>query len=105
MSDYIIVKTLCDDKEIIKKISNSLLDKKLIAGSQISIVESKYWWNNELESCKEYLLEMRTKKKLFPEIEKEIKRIHPYEVAEISYYEISGASREILDWIDEITKA
>ena len=31
----------------------------------------------------------------------EIKQIHDYEVAEISYYEIKNASKEFFDWIDK----
>ncbi len=103
MNEYIIVKTLCDDKKIVDNISNTLLQKHLVSGCQISTVESTYWWNNTIESCTEYLLEARTKKTLFKEIEETIKKIHPYEVCEISYYEING-SKEFLNWIDINTK-
>lgn len=104
MSKYIIVTTLCDKEEIVNKIVNALLEKKLVAGSQVSKVNSKYWWNNKIEECNEYKLEFRTKSSLFNEIENEIKKIHDYEVAEISYYEIVNASNEFLNWIDENTK-
>ena len=104
MNKYIIVTTLCNKEEIANKIANNLLDKKLIAGSQISKVHSKYWWNNKLEECDEYKLNFRTKSNLFNEIEKVIKKIHNYEVAEISSYEIENANREFLNWIDENTK-
>ena len=35
------------------------------------------------------------------EIENEIKKIHDYETAEISYSEIKGANKEFLDWIEQ----
>lgn len=101
MDKYIVVTTLCDKEEIADKIINSLLEKKLVAGSQVSKVHSKYWWNNMIEECDEYKIEFRTKKSLFKKIENEIKSIHDYEVAEISYYEIEEASEEFLNWIDE----
>lgn len=47
---------------------------------------------------------MRTKESLFEEIEKEIKCIHDYEVCEISYYKIAGASKEFLSWIEKEIK-
>ena len=103
MNEYIIVKTLCDDKQIVEKISKDLLLKHLVSGTQISTVESTYWWNNKIESSTEYLLEVRTKKSLFKEVEEIIKKIHPYEVCEISYYEING-SKEFLNWIEVNTK-
>ena len=104
MNKYIIVTTLCNKEEVANIIVNNLLEKKLIAGSQISKIHSKYWWNNELEECDEYKLEFRTKDNLFKEIEKEIKIIHDYEVPEISSCEIINANQEFLDWIDENTK-
>ena len=36
MGKYIIITTLCDKKEIAEKIQNILLEKRLIAGCQIS---------------------------------------------------------------------
>lgn len=101
MNKYIIVTTLCNKEEIANKIIDTLLEKKLIVGSQVTKVHSKYWWNNKLEECDEYKLEFRTKETIFNEIENEIKQIHDYEVAEISYYGIKNASKEFFDWIDK----
>ncbi len=104
MDKYIIVTTLCDKEKVATKIIDTLLEKRLVAGSQIIKVNSKYWWNNKLEECSEYKLEFRTKESKFIEIENEIKKIHNYEVAEISSIEIKDASKEFLDWIDENIK-
>ena len=104
MNEYIIVTTLCDKEEIAKMIENVLLEKKLVAGSQISKVHSKYWWNNSLEECLEYKLEFRTKRYLFSEIEYEIKKIHDYETPEISCCKIINASKDFFNWIDESIK-
>ena len=100
MDKYIIVTTFCDKEEIANKIVDTLLEKRLVAGCQLSKVHSKYWWNNELEECDEYKLEFRTKESLFGKIETEIKKIHNYEVAEISYIEIKDGSKAFLNWID-----
>ena len=104
MDKYIIVTTLCDKEEMANKIIKVLLEKKLVAGSQMSKVNSKYWWDNKLEECEEYKLEFRTKESKFSVIENEIKKIHDYEVAEISYCEIKNASKEFFYWIDENVK-
>ena len=104
MDKYIIVTTLCNNEEIANKIIDTLLEKKLVAGSQVNKVHSKYWWNNKLEECDEYKLEFRTKESKYSMIEGEIRLIHDYEVAEISYYEIKNASKEFLNWIDKNVK-
>ena len=100
MDRYIIVTTLCDNEEIANKIINSLLEKRLVVGAQISKVNSKYWWNDKLEEREEFKLEFRTKEKLFKEIENEIKTYHDYDVPEISYTEIVNGSTDFLNWID-----
>ena len=103
MSKYIIVKTYCNKKKIANEIIEVLLKKKLVAGAQVSKISSKYWWNNSIEISDEYQLEFRTKKNLFSEIEKEIKKIHDYDVAEISAIEIEDGSKEFFKWIDDNT--
>ena len=104
MDKYIIVTTLCDKEETSSKIADTLLKEKLVAGSQITKVHSKYWWNNKLEECDEYKIELRSKSSLFNEVKKEIEKIHDYEVAEISCVEIVDANKEFLNWIDENIK-
>lgn len=104
MEKYIIVTTLCNKEEIANRIINTLLEKKLVSGSQLSKVHSKYWWNNNLEECDEYKLEFRTKEKLFIQVKNEIIKIHDYETAEISYYNIQDANREFFKWIENETE-
>lgn len=103
-NEYIIINTFCDSEEIANKIVNILLEKKLVAGSQISKVHSVYYWNNKIEECNEFKLQFRTKKKLFNEIETEIKKIHNYKTAEISCIEIKDGNKDFLDWIENNTK-
>ncbi len=103
MSKYIIIRTLCNDKENANKIIDLLLEKRLIVGSQITEVYSKYWWNNYLEESKEYKLEFRTKASRYKEIEELIKENHTYKLPEISYCELQG-SKEFEDWIDKFVE-
>lgn len=99
MEKCIVVITLSDNLKIIKKIQTELLEKHLVAGCQINEVKSTYWWNNEINESTEYKLELRTTEKSFEKIENIIKKLHNYELPEISYYEIK-CSKEILDWIN-----
>ena len=96
----IIVTTLSDNKDVIVSISNELIKNHLVAGCQISQVESIYWWNNEINNAIEYKLEVRTIVSLYYKIETLIKQLHNYELPEISYQEIQG-SEEIISWINE----
>lgn len=104
MNEYVIISTFCDNEDIANEIVNCLLEKKLIAGSQISKVHSKYCWNNRLEECDEFKIQFRTKKNLYSKIEAEIKKIHNYETAEISCVNILDGNKDFFKWIDDNTK-
>ena len=100
MNNCIVITTLSDNKDIIKNISNELINNHLVASSHITNLESTYWWNNEINKSIEYKLEVRTTINLYDKIEKLIKEMHNYELPEISYYEIKG-SIEITNWIND----
>ena len=102
--EYYNVKTAIDNLEIAKEITKALLEKKLVCSVQQKEITSTWWWNNELESSKEYLLEMKTKKSLYKEVEKEIKKLHSYDVPEIYAEQIKDGSAEYFQWIEEDTK-
>ena len=103
MEKYIIVTTLCKDKKIAESICDTLLEKNLVAGCQVSKVDSKYWWNGNLEMAHEYKLEFRTVESFFDLIKDEITELHDYEVPEISAIEFRDANDEFLEWISQST--
>lgn len=102
--EYYNIKTAIDNLEIAKEITKALLEKKLVCSVQQKEITSTWWWNNELESSKEYLLEMKTKKTLYKEVEKEIRKLHTYDVPEIYAEEIKEGLPEYFKWIEEDTK-
>jgi periplasmic divalent cation tolerance protein len=98
----IIVFVTVPDKTTSSKIINSVLNKKLAACvSAVGGVDSFYWWKNKIERSKEILLIMKTVKRNFRNLEKEVKANHPYEVPEIVCVNIDCASSDYLKWIDE----
>ena len=98
---YYIVTTLCDKQEIAEKISKTLMQNKLVAGSQISKVKSDYWWGGKIETKEEFKLEFRTRSDKVNEIVEVIKSIHDYHVPAISKTEIRCLTEEMEKWIDE----
>ena len=102
MEKCINISVLCDSNAFASRIQDLLLEKKIIAGCQISKVNSKYWWNGQLEDITEYKLDLKTRISLYQKIYEEIRSIHDYEVFELSYYEIGG-NKEFLEWINNET--
>ncbi len=98
MNKVINVVLICDNYNLAINIQNILLEKKLIAGSQMTEIKSKYWWNNELSEKTEYRIDMKSIISLYKNIYDEVRKVHNYEIFELSYYEINGNS-EFLDWV------
>lgn len=100
---FITIFVTCGSKKEAKRITSSLLKKRLVACANIvSVVESQFWWKNKVDSATEVLVTLKTKLKNFRTIEKDIKRIHSYEVPEIIAIPILAGNREYLEWIDSI---
>lgn len=102
-SDYCIVSTTTDTKENAETITQSLLQKKLVACVQSSTTESSYRWQEKIIFSKEIHLQMKTKKSLFAKIQKEIEALHTYDVPEIIMIPLLDANEFYLKWIDSET--
>ena len=86
-----------------RRIARRVVSKRLAACVNIvlSPVESFYTWKGKLEKAREYLLVMKTTAKVLAELEKEVKRLHSYDVPEFIAWPITGGSAEYLSWLEE----
>lgn len=100
------VVTTTAEKKDAEKIAAALLKERLAACVQISgPIESSYWWNGRLETDREYLCTIKTRKDRLPALEAAIKELHPYEIPEIVATPIVAISAEYLAWLKEQTPA
>jgi periplasmic divalent cation tolerance protein len=98
---YIIVLITAKDKNEAERISRGLLEAKLIACANImGGVRSLYWWQGKIDSSKEVLLVLKTKKALFKKIMSKVKSLHSYQTPEIIALPIINGSQDYLAWID-----
>jgi periplasmic divalent cation tolerance protein len=84
-----------------RKISRSVVQKRLAAcvNMPLSPVESCYTWKGKQEVTREYLLVMKTTAARLRELEKEVKRLHSYEVPEFIALPIPEGSERYLAWL------
>jgi len=104
MSKYIMITTTFDNKEEANKISELLLKERLVSCCQLSNITSSYHWKGKIEHTEEYLLQMKSKKDLYKEIERVILDNHSYETPQLIAYDIVEGYKGYLDWIEEETK-
>ncbi len=103
MKETIIFITAGSKAEALK-IARGLVAKKLAACVNIITgVHSIYTWKGKTEEAKEVLLIVKSKAKLFPLIEKTVKKLHSYECPEIISVSIDEGSKNYLLWLQEST--
>jgi periplasmic divalent cation tolerance protein len=70
--------------EVGERIAERLVAERLAACVQISgPITSTYHWKGKIEQEREYVCTAKTSRKNYPEIEKIILELHPYETPEI----------------------
>lgn len=68
------------DEETAKKITDQLLEKKLVAGVNIYPIQSSYWWRGDVQREGEFVSMMQSPLRLWEELKTAIALLHPYEV-------------------------
>ncbi|GAB6075875.1 divalent-cation tolerance protein CutA [Desulfurobacterium crinifex] len=99
-SEFIQVFTTTDKKEEAEKITKVLIEKRLAVCVQIvGPIESTYWWNGNIETAKEWLILIKSEKRLYKEIERVIKENHSYQVPEILAVPVTAGNPDYLRWL------
>jgi periplasmic divalent cation tolerance protein len=101
--NYCVISTTTETKENADAITQLLLEKKLVACVQSTTIQSTYHWQGKIENSKEILLQMKTKRSLFKQIELEIEQLHSYKVPEIIMIPVMDANTSYLQWIKDMT--
>ena len=102
---YIIVLVTTATKQEAEKITQHLLDLKLIAcGNIIGPVSSIFRWSGKMEKVEEYLTVMKSRRDLFEKLAEAVKALHSDEVPEILALAIVAGSKTYLDWLENCLK-
>lgn len=95
-----------DGPKTSKKVSDAVLKTRLAACvNRVPGIVSQYWWKGKLETSKEELLIMKTKKSLVPGLIKAVKKVHPYMVPEVITVDVSAGLKDYLKWVMEETRS
>ena len=103
MTDKIAVLVTCGSAAEARKIGRALVETKLAACANIleAPVRSIYRWKGRVESAKEFLIILKSSRKRFAAIEREVRRLHSYDVPEIIALPIARGSQGYLKWISQ----
>jgi periplasmic divalent cation tolerance protein len=107
MTDKIVVLVTCASAAQARMIACALIERRLVACGNVleAPMQSVYRWKGRVESAKEFLLVLKTSRKRFAAVEREVRRLHTYEVPEIMALPVASGSRDYLKWISESVQA
>lgn len=100
-TDFLLVSTAAGDADNAREIASALVAQKLAACVHVLPIESHYRWQGVVHQEPEFLLQIKTTAGRLGAIEALIKRLHRYELPELSVIPMIGGSAEYLAWIAE----
>jgi periplasmic divalent cation tolerance protein len=104
-NSFVIVLVTFGSKREAELVADSLLRKRLVACANITDkIVSKFWWNGRIDKASEALVIFKTSGNNFKAVEKEVKRLHSYEVPEIIAIPIVAISVDYKRWINDNVK-
>ncbi|MBF0455729.1 MAG: divalent-cation tolerance protein CutA [Magnetococcales bacterium] len=101
----LLVWTTVGDQAQATKIAKELVEAQLAAcvhilGQGLSF----YRWEGEVHNEAEWTLLIKTRTALYPELEKSLQTLHPYDLPEILATEVVQGEPGYLRWLEESTK-
>jgi periplasmic divalent cation tolerance protein len=104
---HIVVVVTCGSAKEAQRLGAALVRKKLAACANLvtSPVKSIYWWKGKVETATETLLLVKTTRRRFAALEKEIRLLHSYATPEIIVLPIVAGSKAYLRWLVESVQA
>jgi periplasmic divalent cation tolerance protein len=101
VTQHIVIFVTAKDQKEASQIARGLLRAKLIACANIiDGVRSLFWWQGKIDSSREVLLVLKTKKNLFKKVAVKVKALHSYQTPEIIALPIACGSEDYLKWIN-----
>ena len=98
-----LVYITCKDEKEAVKISRHLLNKRLIACSNMHPIRSMYLWQGKIQDEKEFVIIAKTKEKNYKKIKEEVLRLHSYDAPCILKID-AEANESYQKWVNKEVK-
>lgn len=106
MTDIQVVLCSFPDLPQARQIGTRLVEKQLAACvNLVPAVESIFRWQGEVSSDSEVLAVFKTSAERYPDLERELRRHHPYDVPEVVALPVERGSGSYLEWVCAETRS
>ncbi len=96
---FCVITTTTTSQEEANRLAEMLVSRRLAACVQISNIASFYLWKGEVTKEAEYLLLIKTRARLYSQVETAILENHSYEIPEIIQIPVTQGLDRYLNWI------
>jgi periplasmic divalent cation tolerance protein len=98
---YVVLVTT-PNKKVSEKLSKDLVSRKLAACvNRIPGSTSRYWWKGKIETAREELLIIKTRKDRLSKLTAWVRENHPYTVCEVLALPVAAGNPPYLKWISD----
>jgi periplasmic divalent cation tolerance protein len=105
MEQALLVLTNVADIASARLLARALVEQRLAACvNMLPAVQSVYRWNGAVEEAAEVTLLVKTTAARYPELERAIRLLHPYDLPELIALPISAGLPPYLAWISQETR-
>ena len=103
MVEGIEITTTVNSQELANTLAKRLVNEGVAACVQVmGPISSTFFWKGAVQKEQEWLLLIKTRMDLYPEVSECIKKHHPYEIPEIFSMPMLHANPDYLRWINEV---
>jgi periplasmic divalent cation tolerance protein len=100
-----MVLTTLPSRSSAEKISRLLIQSRLVACAQVGQpIVSHYRWKSRTHKSREIPLSLKTRRRLYKRLEKQLLDLHPYKVPQIIAVSGQSAYRAYLKWVKSETQ-
>lgn len=92
----------CADQNEAERLSNAMLEDRIVACTNIYSMNSHFWWQGELSREDELVVIMKTRESLVKIVESKIIELHSYDTPCIIHWTVS-ANESYEKWIEKET--
>lgn len=103
-SDHCVVQTALPSEAQAAELARAVVQQRLGACVQVQAIRSFYVWQEHAHDEPEWLLSIKTRRALYPQLEAWLRERHPYETPEIICLPIMAGSAPYLAWVDTNTR-
>lgn len=98
-NSVLLVLTTVANRADANRLARAMVEQRLAACAQISVIDSVYRWQDQVQAEGEFRLLLKTTSDRYPALELALRAAHPYELPAIVALPCSAVSTEFADWV------